>query len=311
MEQISCLMNRKCLNHNSNHQFIKIINCCWPKEKHMNAKQAKNIPIEEWLHSIGYAPTAQKGDSLWYLSPLRTETEASFKLNTTRNQWYDFGIGQGGDLVTLVCLLYHTSVSGALKILDHAPTAPLSFSFGQQKSSLLTEPYRVEPLRTEALLNYIESRGISRLIGQAHCREIHYTHLGRQYFAIGFANRSGGYELRNRYMKRCIGIKDMTIVANEQARCCIFEGFFDYLSFLQLCTTPIAHDYIILNSTSMLAKAIEILAPYDKIHAYLDNDPTGQHATAQLIEKFGSRIIDHAPNYYPHKDVNEYPTKQP
>lgn len=167
----------------------------------MNAKQAKNIQIADWLHSIGHSPTAQKGDSLWYLSPLRTETEASFKVNTARNEFYDFGIGRGGDLIALVCLLYRTSMSGALKILDRVPTAPASFSFGQQKSGAATPRFtiimEVKSLTHPALLHYCTDRGVAQRIAAVCCREVHYRHGAKTYFAVGFANDSGGWEVWN------------------------------------------------------------------------------------------------------------------
>ena len=55
----------------------------------MNTNEAKRIRIEEYLHSLGYSPARQQGDSLWYKSPFRDECEPSFKVNTERNLWYD------------------------------------------------------------------------------------------------------------------------------------------------------------------------------------------------------------------------------
>lgn len=55
----------------------------------MDIQTAKQIRIADYLHSLGYSPVKQQGINLWYKSPLREETEASFKVNTERNQWYD------------------------------------------------------------------------------------------------------------------------------------------------------------------------------------------------------------------------------
>lgn len=62
----------------------------------MTIQEAKQISIADYLQSLGYSPVKQQGESLWYKSPLREETKASFKVNTELNQWYDFGIGRGG-----------------------------------------------------------------------------------------------------------------------------------------------------------------------------------------------------------------------
>ncbi len=60
----------------------------------MDIQTAKQIKIADYLHSLGYSPVKQQGINLWYKSPFREETEASFKVNTEREQWYDFGLGK-------------------------------------------------------------------------------------------------------------------------------------------------------------------------------------------------------------------------
>ena len=60
----------------------------------MDIQTAKQIKIADYLHSLGYSPVKQQGINLWYKSPFREESEASFKVNTEREQWYDFGLGK-------------------------------------------------------------------------------------------------------------------------------------------------------------------------------------------------------------------------
>ena len=62
----------------------------------MNIQEAKQIKIADYLQSLGHRPIKQQGANLWYKSPLRNESEASFKVNTTLNSWFDFGMGKGG-----------------------------------------------------------------------------------------------------------------------------------------------------------------------------------------------------------------------
>jgi hypothetical protein len=78
----------------------------------MDIQTAKQIRIADYLHSLGYSPVKQQGINLWYKSPLREETEASFKVNIERNQWYDFALGKGGGTIELASHLYAT---------DHIP----------------------------------------------------------------------------------------------------------------------------------------------------------------------------------------------
>ena len=72
----------------------------------MTIEESKNIKLAYYLHSLGYNPIKQQGKSLWYKSPLREEQEPSFKVNTDRNLWYDFGAGKGGNIIALAQELY-------------------------------------------------------------------------------------------------------------------------------------------------------------------------------------------------------------
>lgn len=103
----------------------------------MDIQTAKQIKIADFLHSLGYSPVKQQGINLWYKSPLREETEPSFKVNTERNQWYDFAIGKGGNIIALAQELYCSDYVPYLlqKIEEQTPHIhPVSF-FGKQSFS--------------------------------------------------------------------------------------------------------------------------------------------------------------------------------
>ena len=104
----------------------------------MDIQTAKQIKIADYLHSLGFSPVKQQGINLWYKSPLREETEASFKVNTERNQWYDFALGKGGNIIALAQELYCSDHVPFLlqRIEEQTPRIrPVSFSFGKQSSS--------------------------------------------------------------------------------------------------------------------------------------------------------------------------------
>ena len=96
---------------------------------------------------------------------------------------------------------------------------------------------------------------------------------GKRYYAIGFRNRSGGLELRNRFFKGCIPPKDISLKRSGADVCAVFEGFMDYLSAMQLGI--IASDWLVLNSVSNVEKALQVLGDYQRIECYLDNDNAG------------------------------------
>ena len=285
----------------------------------MTTQEAKKIHIADYLQSLGYSPVKQQGKSLWYKSPFREEAEASFKVNTELNQWYDFGTGKGGNIIALAQELYGSDYVPYLlgKIAEQAPhVRPVSFSFRQQASEPSFQHLKVGELTHPALLRYLQERGINTALAQTECKELHFIHNGKPYFAIGFPNVAGGYEVRNRFFKGCIAPKDITHIRQHgepRNVCYLLEGFMDYLSFLtiRVKNNPqyprlTTQDYIILNSVSNLAKVESLLANYTQFGSYLDNDTAGRNACETLKAKFGERLLDKSLYYREYKDLNDY-----
>ena len=193
---------------------------------------------------------------------------------------------------------------------------PVSFSFGGQT---LSQPsfrqLEVMPLSSPALFSYLRERGINTELTKRECREVHYLTDGKPYFAVGFPNRSGGYEIRNKFFKGCIAPKDITHIRQTEPgeTCCLFEGFMDYLSFLTLRQERHpdrlaldGQDYIVLNSVSNLSKALRPLGDYERIHCFLDNDRAGLEALREIQREYGSRVRDASHVYSGYKDLNDY-----
>ena len=288
----------------------------------MDIQTTKQIRIADYLHSLGYSPVKQQGINLWYKSPLREETEASFKVNTERNQWYDFALGKGGNIIALAQELYCSNHVPYLlqRIEEQTPhIRPDSFSFGKQSSS---EPrfqqLEIVPLSSPALLSYLQGRGINLELAKRECREARYTHNGKRYFAIAFPNGSGGFEVRNPYFKGCIAPKEISHIrqaGKARPTCYVFEGFMDYLSFLTLRQESCSNypeldgqDYIVLNSVSNINKALYPLGNYERIHCFFDNDHAGLEALQQIRMEYGrDRYIRDASQIYGGcKDLNEH-----
>ncbi len=282
----------------------------------MTIEQAKSIAIAEYLQSCGITPARVQGNSLWYLSPLRSEGEPSFKVNQSRNEWYDFGLGKGGDIVSLAMQMHGTgSVAYALNAIEsNTPNIkPLSFSFRQQESFDSFEDITVKPLGNVALLQFLNERQIPVPLARQACQEVYYKHNGKPYFAIAFSNELGGYELRNKYFKGCFAPKAVTAIQNGTTSCCLFEGFMDYLSYMVLKqrNNPAPsiikeRDYFILNSTSNTPKLLDRLSKYEQIYCYLDNDEAGMRTTIDIQQRYGVKVSEQSGHYRGYKDLNDY-----
>lgn len=63
----------------------------------MNTLEAKRISIRQFLMAQQIAPVKENKHSGIYLSPLRSETQPSFKVDYIQNLWFDHG--QGGSII--------------------------------------------------------------------------------------------------------------------------------------------------------------------------------------------------------------------
>lgn len=281
-------------------------------------KEIKSIPLASFLFRLGHEPAVIKGTRLWYKSPLRQEQTPSFKVETTLNCWYDFGLGRGGNIIDLATELYQSTDLRYLMrcIADNCPVPSVqtvAFSFAPRHSAPSMERFEVVPLEHRALVAYLQERGIPAHIATVNCKEAHYSVNDKSYFAVAFENVSGGWELRNRYFKSCRGRKDISYLSwardGPSAECAVFEGFIDYLSALTLDIISGA-DAIILNSVVNVNKAVPYLRNYTVINCFLDNDNAGQTALAELTAIYGSTMIDRSTLYSEFNDLNEYLTNQ-
>ena len=280
-------------------------------------KEIKSIPLATFLSRLGHKPTARKGTRLWYKSPLRQEHTPSFKVETALNCWYDFGLGRGGNIIDLAAELYQsTDLRHILRCIADSypvPSVPtVASSFAPRHSTSSFENIRIVPLESRALVAYLQERGIPPEISKDNCRQIHYCCRGKRYYAVAFANESGGHEIRNRYFKGCIspkGISIRRIRDGPSTECTVFEGFIDYLSALTLGIISGA-DTIILNSVVNVNKAVPFLRGYKTINCYLDNDSAGQTALSELTAIYGSTVIDHSTLYSEFNDLNDFLVNQ-
>ena len=178
----------------------------------------KNISIRLFLARRGIQPKYERNGYGMYLSPLREERTPSFKVDYVQNLWYDFGLGEGGTLLTLVMRMERCDSREAVRRLQNgekrdAGSASLSPSIYKRPAvgehSPVMRPATVPalrilsdaPLRHPVLIGYLASRGIAQRIAAGYCREVRYEVNGRAFFAVGFRNDAGGWELRSARFK--------------------------------------------------------------------------------------------------------------
>ena len=275
----------------------------------MNVKQAKEIPVEKVLERMGFLPQKISGNDLWFLSPFTTEKTPSFKISQRINRWYCHSSGFGGNTLDFVLKKSGCSISEALTYLKDFD---VFFSFHQQENNFeITEEKKysitsVSKIKSYALIEYLNHRRIRNSEVINKLSQVNYEINGKFFYAIGFKNDRGGWEIRNKYVKICLNQKDITLIKNNSKRLRVFEGFIDYLSFIQLFDElKNDSDYLILNSLSLLKKSESIFLNYPEIELYLDNDLKGKETTSDLLTQY-KNAKDKSDLYSNHKDLNEF-----
>ena len=272
----------------------------------MNCKQANTqISIRNVLESFSLFPSKNNSKAAFYFAFDREEKTPSLFVNFVKNIAFDFGTGKKYDVISLVQGIKQCSVSQALEYLSQ-----FNFSFKEQMYNITRDGSKYEILSISevkhyALIQYLKERRIENNIHLL--KEIHYKISNKKYFGIGFKNDANGYEVRNKYSKICIGRKDITTIKNKSNNLRIFEGFMDYLSFIQMKKTPEEQlsDYVILNSVSMIFKLKKIIENYEKIELYFDNDEAGNRATNE-VKQLNPYVEDNRILYQNYKDLNDF-----
>jgi len=279
----------------------------------MTIEQAKQIDLVDYLDKLGHTPTRISGNSYWYLSPLRDEKTASFKVNRNRNQWYDFADGKGGNLIDFGILYHKCSVSDLLQRLAQDKLIPEKQILNSVNVQKIEKERNISiistaPITSLPLIRYYRSRRIADEMARKCLKEVNYENQGKAYYALGFQNDSGGWELRNEYSKVSSTPKDLTFINNGANKLVVFEGFFDYLSFLTIHhkQQQDALNFMVLNSTAFFEKALEKMAIHHRIHLYLDNDTTGQKCVDKVLPIDAKKFIDERQLYKGYNDLNEW-----
>ena len=266
----------------------------------MNCTQANKISIVNFLSRNGYVPII-RGNSYWY--SLREEKTPSTKVDIRINRWFDFGQNVGGKLVDLVSYYFTQNTKKALDMIgDTSCILTSNVVCNNTGGEIIIK--KVVEIEHQALKNYLNERRIFDFF-QDKIKQIHYTIGTREYFALGWQNDSGGWELRNKLFKGCILKKDITTIIGEVDNDIldIWEGMFNFLSYLQYNEQP--HKVIVLNSVANVNKAIIGIEKYKKVNLYLDNDKTGRQATKRL-QDVSTGTIDYSSIYADFNDYNDY-----
>ncbi|MBW7892955.1 MAG: DNA primase, partial [Chitinophagaceae bacterium] len=239
----------------------------------MTVEQAKQLDMVDYLSRLGFQPSKIAGNSYWYHSPLHDEKTPSFKVNLHMNRWYDFADGAGGNLVDFGILYHKCSVSDFLQKLDGPANIlhqqkPALHQPQQDKEDNAITILSTHLISSYPLQKYLHSRRINRDIADKYLKEVQYKIGDKTYYALGFKNDAGGYELRNASFKGSSSPKDITFIDNGAKDVAVFEGFFNFLSYRNMYYNQPepARNFLVLNSTSFFEKSLPKMQEHERVH---------------------------------------------
>jgi len=275
-------------------------------KRKINCETARNFSVEKALEKLGHFPKKTTEKEAWFLSPFRSETQASFKVSKIKNRWYDHGEGIGGNVIDLVCKILKCSINETLEFLnDGIAKSSVKQQYISNSNNGRIDIIKVQDITHPALIQYLNSRGISTTIANTYCKEVWYKNKGNKFFAIGLKNNKEGWELRNKIFKNSSSPKTYTYIQNNNKQLIILEGMFDLLSLATLYNNLLkSSDILVLNSISFINAIEKYMSKYALVHLYLDNDNPGEKAAQYLIDKY-KQVIDKSSSYENYKDLND------
>ncbi|MCY1525662.1 hypothetical protein D9M68_606470 [compost metagenome] len=137
---------------------------------------------------------------------------------------------------------------------------------------------------------YLQSQGIWE-IGLGQIREVYYyvvdeKHRRKDFFAAGWQNENGGWEVMGRNFAGCLGRKGMTFIAGDTDSLILFEDYLSYLSWKYANRTAV-QSILVMNAPEFLPAAKSRAAKFRHVAVFLGKE----HLNEQLlsaIEKVNS-----------------------
>jgi hypothetical protein len=286
----------------------------------INAKDIKNqVSLVDLLAKLGFQSLRPSGIELIYVSMIRhTDIIPSFSVNDKLGVWYDHGTGKGGNIIDFGLafwkdLSFQEVLEKIVLVSNTELTLPTRSNENRLRKRSPVKIPHYEILEVKDLGNnseitqYLQSRGVWQA-AQGRLKEIYYyvedqKKLRKHFFAAGWQNELGTWEVRNLYFKGCLGRKAMSFIQGGESKLSVFEGYLNYLSWS--AENPFATDSVlVLNTTTLLPPVIRKAKEFTAISLFFNMDRIGHQASIDFIQ-ICPQAVDCSAAYIGHNDYND------
>ena len=284
----------------------------------LSSQIKEQVSLVDLLSRLGYQPVRTAGQEILYLSMIRdSDTKPSFAVNDGLGVWYDHGLGKGGNIIDFGLAYWKMPFQEVLEkimqvIGQQLPVKNCVQEAKFRKRSAVKIPhYEIQEIKelgnNPAITQYLQSRKIWE-VAQGRLSEIYYyvedqKRLRKYFFAAGWQNELGCWEVRNLYFKGCLGHKAISFIPVNDTKLAVFEGYLNYLSWLT--ENPLATDSVlVLNSIALIQGAIRKAKDYREVNLFFDRDIAG-HLAGLDFKKAVPQATDCSHHYLHYNDYND------
>ncbi|KAA8476861.1 hypothetical protein BDE36_1284 [Arcticibacter tournemirensis] len=253
----------------------------------------ERVPLSMLLSRLGYQPAKSSGDEQLYLNVLRNaETSPTFAINTQLGVWFDRLTKKSGDLVDFG-LAYWPGLSSD-QVLEKisqlcacsqgAPAGDTSHRAGRKRRAIKIPYYHIAETRplgcNPEITAYLQSQGIWEIsIGQL--KEVYYYVVDekqrrKDFFAAGWQNENGGWEVRSRNFAGCLGRKGMTFIPGDENRLALFRDYISYLSW-KYANRASTDSILVMNAPEFLPAAKSRAAKFAEVADFFGQQHPEEH----------------------------------
>jgi hypothetical protein len=238
------------------------------------------------LSRLGHQPAKSSGEEELYLNVLRdTEIIPTFIINSRLGIWFDRLTKKSGDIVDFGMVYW--SGLGIDQVLERISElcacnqeAQVTGHQTRRKRRAVKIPYyhiaETRPLGSnQEIAAYLQSQGIWE-IAIGHLKEVYYyvvdeKHRRKDFFAAGWQNENGGWEVRGRNFRGCLGRKGMTFIPGQASKLVLFGDYISYLSWKYEHRTTTAN-ILVMNAPEFLPAAKSRAAKFTDVAFFIGEE---------------------------------------